>query len=69
MPTAPVVNIDLPAFGAGPHFCAGAGIARALIAEIALPMVFDALPNMQLAGNAKITGWAFRGLTSLPVRW
>ncbi len=57
------------AFGAGPHFCAGASVARSLIADIALPMIFDALPNMQLAGNAKITGWAFRGLTGLPVRW
>ena len=69
MSTALVVSIDLPAVGTGPHFCTGAGISRALIAEIALPMVFDALPDMQLAGDAKITGWAFRGLTSLPVRW
>ncbi len=57
------------AFGAGPHFCAGAGVARALIAEIALPMVFEALPGLRLSAEPTITGWAFRGLTTLPVRW
>src|SRR5690606_19877854 len=33
--TAPAIP-----FGAGPHFCAGAAIARTLIADIALPLLF-----------------------------
>lgn len=59
------------AFGAGPHFCAGAGVARALISEVALPMAFERLPNLRLAPNANpaCQGWAFRGLTSLECIW
>jgi cytochrome P450 len=57
------------AFGAGPHFCAGAAASRALLTEVALPMIFEALPNMRLAGEPKFGGWAFRGLQSLPVAW
>ena len=56
-------------FGAGPHFCAGAAASRCLITEIALPMLFDAFPNIELAGDAPFQGWAFRGPTSVPVRW
>ncbi|MBD3663073.1 cytochrome P450 [Sulfitobacter aestuariivivens] len=56
-------------FGAGPHFCAGAAASRCLITEIALPMLFDALPNLRLTGTAPFTGWAFRGPTSVPVAW
>jgi len=61
--TAPSV-----AFGAGPHFCAGAGVSRVLIADIALPMLFDAFPNMALDGNVTCAGWAFRGPLTVPVR-
>lgn len=59
------------AFGAGPHFCAGAWAARALIAEVALPMAFSRLKNLSLAPDAKpqFKGWAFRGLDHLPCRW
>lgn len=56
-------------FGAGPHFCAGAAASRCLITEIALPMLFDALPGLQLAGPVPFQGWAFRGPTSMPVCW
>ena len=35
-------------FGAGPHYCAGAWVSRALIADIALPKVFDRLENLKL---------------------
>lgn len=56
-------------FGAGPHFCAGAWISRALIAEVALPMLFDALPGLALEGKADFGGWAFRGPLELPVYW
>ncbi len=54
-------------FGAGPHFCAGAAASRCLIAEIALPMLFDAFPDIQLAGDAPFGGWAFRGPLKVPV--
>ena len=56
-------------FGAGPHFCAGAAISHCLVAEIALPMLFDALPNMRLTGDVRLQGWAFRGPVSVPVAW
>ncbi len=55
-------------FGAGPHFCAGAWASRCLIAEVALPMLFDRFPDMALAGDAPFGGWAFRGPLSMPVR-
>jgi len=56
-------------FGAGPHFCAGAWISKALIAEVALPMLFDRFPDLQLDGEAKFGGWAFRGPLQVPARW
>ena len=55
-------------FGAGPHFCAGAAASRSLIAEVALPMLFERFPDMELAGDAPFGGWAFRGPLSVPVR-
>jgi cytochrome P450 len=57
------------AFGAGPHFCAGAAASRALIAEVALPMLFERLAGLRLAGNAPFAGWAFRGPLGVPVEW
>lgn len=55
------------AFGAGPHFCAGAWVSRALIGEIALPLLFDRFPALRPAGAPRINGWAFRGPLSVPV--
>jgi cytochrome P450 len=58
-------------FGAGPHFCAGAWASKALIAEVALPMLFDRLKGLRL-DPAKYTtfgGWAFRGPLQVPVLW
>ena len=59
------------AFGAGPHFCAGAFASRAMIADVALPTVFARAGRLELAGDepVRIGGWAFRGLQNLPVRW
>src|ERR1044072_2120012 len=59
------------AFGAGPHFCAGAAASRAMIADVALPSVFARLKGLRLddAEPVRIGGWAFRGLQNLPVRW
>ncbi len=54
-------------FGAGPHFCAGAAASRTLIAEVALPMLFDHFPDIQLAGDVSMVGWAFRGPLSVQV--
>jgi len=59
------------AFGAGPHFCAGAWASRAMVAEVALPTVFARLKNLRLVEEppVKIVGWAFRGLLNLPLTW
>ncbi len=56
-------------FGAGPHFCAGAAASRALIADVALPKLFAALPDLHLTGSTPFEGWAFRGPTAMPVAW
>jgi cytochrome P450 len=59
------------AFGAGPHFCAGAAASRAMIADVALPSVFARLKGLRLDEGepVRIGGWAFRGLFNLPVIW
>ncbi|MBZ0127629.1 MAG: cytochrome P450 [Rhodobacteraceae bacterium] len=59
------------AFGAGPHFCAGAWASRALISQVALPSAFARLPGLRLAPGPvpQPVGWAFRGLTTLPCEW
>lgn len=62
-------NTASMAFGAGPHFCAGAWASRCLIADVALPAIFDSLPGLALNGATPIGGWAFRGPLSMPVSW
>lgn len=67
-------DIDRPhqphlAFGGGPHFCMGAWVARHAVSAIAWPRVFARLPGLRLADPARLDGWVFRGLTSLPVTW
>ncbi|MCW1931066.1 cytochrome P450 [Pararhodobacter zhoushanensis] len=57
------------AFGAGPHFCAGAWASRCLIAEVAMPMIFERLPGLRLEGETPFGGWAFRGPLRMPVAW
>ena len=52
------------AFGAGPHFCAGAWISRCLIGEVALPLLFEYFPKIKLdfsCSEVSFVGWAFRG--------
>lgn len=56
-------------FGAGPHFCAGAWASRCLIAEVAMPMIFERLKGLRLAGEVPFGGWAFRGPLRMPVVW
>ncbi|MEP3637667.1 MAG: cytochrome P450 [Paracoccaceae bacterium] len=60
---------DSIAFGAGPHFCAGAWASRCLVAEVVLPRLFSKLPNLRLDGETELGGWAFRGPTTTPVAW
>lgn len=57
------------AFGAGPHFCAGAWASRAMVGDVALPTIFGRFPNLRLVENepVRVVGWAFRGLLNLPV--
>jgi cytochrome P450 len=59
------------AFGAGPHYCAGAFASRAMVAEVALPGIFARLRGLRLDNRepVRIAGWAFRGLLNLPVVW
>ena len=59
------------AFGAGPHFCAGAWASRSMVADVALPTIFRRLRNLRLVEDeaVRIGGWAFRGLLNLPVVW
>ncbi len=60
------------AFGAGPHFCAGAAASRAMVGEVALPRLFACLPDLRLGTpneEVRFGGWAFRGPLETPVRW
>lgn len=59
------------AFGAGPHFCAGAWASRCMVAEVALPKLFGRLKQLEIEEGieVRIGGWAFRGILNLPVRW
>ncbi|MBV9565786.1 MAG: cytochrome P450 [Bradyrhizobium sp.] len=59
------------AFGAGPHYCAGAFASRAMVADVALPSLFARLKGLRLdpSDPVRIGGWAFRGLLNLPVDW
>ena len=59
------------AFGAGPHFCAGAWASRAMVADVALPTVFGRLRGLRIIETepVRIGGWAFRGLLNLPLTW
>lgn len=57
------------AFGAGPHFCAGAWASRSLIADVVVPMIFDRFKGLRLNGETVFAGWAFRGPMKMPVVW
>ncbi|MEL7155274.1 MAG: cytochrome P450 [Actinomycetota bacterium] len=59
------------AFGAGPHFCAGAAAARSMVGDVALPRLFDRFPSLRLDPDAepvRFGGWAFRGPLHLHLR-
>jgi len=59
------------AFGAGPHFCAGAAVSRALVANVALPTLFSAIKELALSADelTRFGGWAFRGPLNTPICW
>ena len=59
------------AFGAGPHFCAGAFASRALVADVALPMIFKTMHGLRLDPLKEVIfrGWAFRGPLAVKVLW
>jgi len=55
------------AFGAGAHFCIGAPLAR-LELRTALPILFQRMPNLQLAANPRYAqNYHFHGLQTLPL--
>src|ERR1700733_9570903 len=58
------------AFGAGPHRCAGAHLAR-LELRIALEEWHRRIPDYELAGGKPVAEYvgAVAGLTALPLRW
>ncbi|WP_143447777.1 cytochrome P450 [Kineosporia sp. R_H_3] len=59
------------AFGLGAHLCAGRWAAKTSVGEIAVPMLFDALPTLRVRDGESVDfrGWEFRGPESLPVSW
>lgn len=59
------------AFGKGTHVCLGTWVARAEVAEIALPALFSRFEGLSLVPDrpAEAGGWVFRGMTRLPVQW
>lgn len=66
--TAPTAAPTSPS---APARCAGAAASKALIAEVALPAIFDRLPRLRLAPGAEVRfgGWAFRRPPALPLHW
>lgn len=54
-------------FGHGAHFCMGTHLSRMSIAQIMLPRLFQAFPDMKLAAPVPWYGFTFRGPLSLEV--
>ncbi len=57
------------AFGNGPHFCLGTHVARRMVGQILLPVLFDRFPDMRLTDpkDTIFSGFGFRGPITLPV--
>ncbi len=56
-------------FGSGTHMCAGTWVAGSSIGEIAMPELYRRIPSLHVDRSREVTwdGFAFRGITSLPV--
>lgn len=59
------------AFSKGVHVCLGAWVAKAEVATVGLPRLFERLRGVDLHPKrpAVIGGWVFRGMLELPVTW
>lgn len=59
------------AFSKGVHVCLGNWAARAEIAEVALPLLFNSLDGLAIdeTRETRVGGWVFRGMLNLPVTW
>jgi cytochrome P450 len=56
-------------FGAGPHYCLGANLARAELEE-ALMFLVPRMPGLAVAGAAELGGVeGIYGINALPLRW
>lgn len=57
-------------FGIGPHFCQGTHVARMMLAQIMLPLLFDRFPDMTVETPQDVvwSGFGFRGPLNMPVR-
>jgi cytochrome P450 len=56
-------------FGAGPHYCLGANLARAELAE-ALTFLAPRMPGLAVHGEAELGGVeGIYGINALPLRW
>ena len=57
------------AFGSGPHFCMGTHLSRRMLADVALPKLFERFPNMRLTDPTEVvwSGFGFRGPLNLPL--
>ena len=59
------------AFSKGVHVCLGAWVAKAEVAAVGLPRLFERVRGLQLHPDrpAHVGGWVFRGMLDLPVTW
>jgi cytochrome P450 len=58
-------------FGSGTHMCAGKWAAEESVGRIAMPALYTRLPDLRVDDTRPTSwdGWAFRGMTALPVVW